>query len=74
MSAHEYFLDARVLSLYKGDQCCAKLECKKEIEIGERVVTRRSGAGMRVMYHKKCADELNIVASINSKEQRTDKS
>ena len=73
MSAHAYKLDARVLSLYKGDRCCAKSDCKKEIEIGERVVTRRGGDGMRVMYHKKCADVLNIVVSRKSKEQRTSK-
>ena len=68
MSAHSYILDNRVLSLYKGEQVCYK--CGDPIEVGERIVTRRGGAGRRIMYHKQCAADLNIVVSIKSKELR----
>ena len=55
----EYVLTYRVVRLLRHDPICFK--CKEEIFEGEKVVSRRGGAGLRIIYHRSCAEELNIV-------------
>ncbi len=61
MSVRSYVLDNRVFSLYQGDTNCYL--CGIEVELGEMVVTKRSGSGGRRMYHEDCAVQLNIIES-----------
>lgn len=55
----EYVLDLKAITKLEHGRSCRK--CGVKIEIGERVVSRRGGAGRRIIYHQACAEELNII-------------
>ncbi len=58
----DYIFDhTRRVKLKRGSEICPAPWCQKRIKIGDHVVSRRGGAGLRIVYHYDCAKELGII-------------
>ena len=57
--AKTYVLDLKAIAKLEHGRDCRK--CGVTINVGEPVVSRRGGAGKRIIYHQACAEELNII-------------
>lgn len=59
----EYTLNARLLTRYrnKGADRCALDRCNEPIKVGDRIVRQYRGNRSSRLFHKKCAQELNII-------------
>ena len=59
----EYTINARLLKRYKNKGCdrCALDRCNEPIKVGDRIVRQYNGRSSTRLFHKKCAQELNII-------------
>ena len=59
----EYTVNARLLTRYqnKGVDICALDRCHERIKVGDRIVRQYNGRSSTRLFHKKCAQELNII-------------
>ena len=59
----EYTISARLLKRHKnqGRGICGSDWCDESIKVGDRIVRLYNGRNMNRLFHKKCAQELNII-------------
>ena len=59
----EYTVSARLLRFHKkfGRGICGSERCELPIEVGDRIVRYYTGRVNTRLFHKKCAQELNII-------------
>ena len=59
----EYTINERLLKRHKraGRGFCGSDRCGMPIKVGERIVRFYTGRARTRLFHKKCAQELNII-------------
>ena len=59
----EYTINARLLKRHnnRGVRICGSDRCDKPIKVGDRIVRCYNGRSSTRLFHKKCAQELNII-------------
>lgn len=59
----EYTINARLLKRHKnqGRGICGSDRCDESIKVGDRIVRLYNGRNMTRLFHKRCAEELNII-------------
>lgn len=59
----EYTLSERYLKMHKnkGRGKCDYAKCNKTLKVGDRIVRKFSSRSNTRLFHKRCAQELNII-------------
>ena len=59
----EYTINEKFLNMHSrnGRGRCGSQRCNKSIKVGDRIVRFYPGTGNTRLFHKKCAQELNII-------------